>query len=75
MDCSYCKDSYKGRVGIYGVVKNTPALQRIVMEEGSSIEIAEQTHKGGFNDLRISDLLKAMQGTASLGEVSRMARD
>ncbi|WP_427197555.1 type IV-A pilus assembly ATPase PilB [Pseudomonas aeruginosa] len=64
--CENCKGGYKGRVGIYEVVKNTPALQRIIMEEGNSIEIAEQARKEGFNDLRTSGLLKAMQGITSV---------
>ncbi|HHZ6871300.1 TPA: type IV-A pilus assembly ATPase PilB [Pseudomonas aeruginosa] len=73
--CENYKGGYKGRVGIYEVVKNTPALQRIIMEEGNSIEIAEQARKEGFNDLRTSGLLKAMQGITSLEEVNRVTKD
>ncbi|MFR0692547.1 type IV-A pilus assembly ATPase PilB [Enterobacterales bacterium AE_CKDN230030158-1A_HGKHYDSX7] len=73
--CDNCKGGYKGRVGIYEVVKITPALQRIIMEEGNSIQIAEQARKEGFNDLRASGLLKAMQGTTSLEEVNRVTKD
>ena len=73
--CENCKGGYKGRVGIYEVVKNTPALQRIIMEEGNSIEIAEQARRDGFNDLRMSGLLKAMQGVTSLEEINRVTKD
>lgn len=73
--CENCKGGYKGRVGIYEVVKNTPALQRIIMEEGNSIQIAEQARKEGFNDLRASGLMKAMQGVTSLEEVNRVTKD
>lgn len=73
--CENCKNGYKGRVGIYEVVKITPALQRIIMEEGNSIQIAEQARKEGFNDLRNSGLLKAMQGITSLEEVNRVTKD
>lgn len=73
--CENCKGGYKGRVGIYEVVKNTPSLQRIIMEEGNSIEIAEQMLKDGFNDLRTSGLLKAMQGITSLEEINRVTKD
>lgn len=73
--CDNCKGGYKGRVGIYEVVKNTPALQRIIMEEGNSIDIAAQMRKDGFNDLRTSGLLKAMQGVTSLEEVNRVTKD
>lgn len=73
--CDNCKGGYKGRVGIYEVVKNTPALQRIIMEEGNSIDIAAQMRKDGFNDLRASGLLKAMQGVTSLEEINRVTKD
>ncbi|MCL6689236.1 type IV-A pilus assembly ATPase PilB [Pseudomonas sp. R3.Fl] len=73
--CENCKNGYKGRVGIYEVVKITPALQRIIMEEGNSIQIAEQARKEGFNDLRTSGLFKAMQGVTSLEEVNRVTKD
>ena len=73
--CENCKGGYKGRVGIYEVVKVTPALQRIIMEEGNSIDIAAQMRKDGFNDLRTSGLVKAMQGVTSLEEVNRVTKD
>lgn len=73
--CENCKGGYKGRVGIYEVVKNTSSLQRIIMEEGNSIDIATQMRKDGFNDLRTSALLKAMQGVTSLEEVNRVTKD
>ncbi|MEX5451977.1 type IV-A pilus assembly ATPase PilB, partial [Stutzerimonas stutzeri] len=73
--CENCKGGYKGRVGIYEVVKNTPSLQRIIMEDGNSIDISTQMRKDGFNDLRTSALLKAMQGVTSLEEVNRVTKD
>jgi type IV pilus assembly protein PilB len=73
--CENCKGGYKGRVGIYEVVKNTPSLQRIIMEDGNSIDIAAQMRKDGFNDLRRSGLLKVIQGVTSLEEVNRVTKD
>jgi type IV pilus assembly protein PilB len=73
--CEQCNGGYKGRVGIYEVVKNTPALERIIMEEGNSIEISTQMRKDGFNDLRTSGLKKAMQGLTSLEEINRVTKD
>jgi len=73
--CENCKGGYKGRVGIYEVVKNTPALARIIMEDGNSIDISTQMRKDGFNDLRTSALVKAMQGVISLEEVNRVTKD
>lgn len=73
--CEHCNAGYKGRVGIYEVVKSTPALERIIMAEGNSIEISEQMRKDGFNDLRTSGLMKAMQGVTSLEEINRVTKD
>jgi type IV pilus assembly protein PilB len=73
--CEHCNAGYKGRVGIYEVVKSTPALERIIMAEGNSIEISEQMRKDGFNDLRTSGLIKAMQGVTSLEEINRVTKD
>lgn len=73
--CDHCNGGYKGRQGIYEVVRNTQALQRLIMEEGNSIEIAAQMRKEGFNDLRTSGLMKVMQGVTSLEEVNRVTKD
>src|SRR5690606_35696381 len=62
VSCENCKNGYKGRVGIYEVVKNTPSLQRIIMEDGNPIDIAAQMRRDGFNALRRSGLLKVIQG-------------
>lgn len=73
--CKKCSNGYKGRVGIYEVVRITPALARIIMEEGNSIEIADQARAEGFNDLRKSALIKAAAGMTSLEEVNRVTLD
>ncbi|CAI8700263.1 MULTISPECIES: type IV-A pilus assembly ATPase PilB [Pseudomonas] len=73
--CDHCNGGYKGRVGIYEVVKNTPELQRLIMAEGNSLEIDLQMRRDGFDDLRTSGLHKAMQGITSLEEINRVTKD
>lgn len=73
--CDQCNGGYKGRVGIYEVVKKTHALERVIMEEGNALDIAAQMRKDGFPDLRTSALQKAMQGITSLEEVNRVSKD
>ncbi len=73
--CDHCNGGYKGRVGIYEVVKNTPDLQRLIMAEGNSLEIDIQMRHDGFADLRTSGLHKAMQGITSLEEINRVTKD
>ncbi|MBV4523520.1 type IV-A pilus assembly ATPase PilB [Pseudomonas sp. SWRI74] len=73
--CDHCNSGYKGRVGIYEVVRNTADLQRLIMAEGNALQIDDQMRKDGFNDLRTSGLLKAMQGITSLEEINRVTKD
>ena len=71
--CDKCGgDGYKGRVGIYEVVKITDGISRIIMEEGNSIDIGDQCRKEGFNNIQRSGLEKVMQGVTSLEEVNRV---
>ena len=70
--CDKCNKGYKGRVGIYEVVKITPAISKIIMEGGNSLQIAEACQKEGFDDLRRSSLKKVMQGLTSLEEANRV---
>lgn len=73
--CDQCNQGYKGRVGIYEVVRLTPELQKVVMAEGNSLEIAEIAQKEGFKNLRQSGLLKVIQGVTSLEEVNRVTAE
>lgn len=69
-ECDRCKGSgYKGRVGLYQVMPVTEPIQRIIMANGTALDIAIQAQKEGVNDLRRSGLLKVKQGLTSLEEV------
>ncbi|MFT7404252.1 type IV-A pilus assembly ATPase PilB [Zhongshania sp.] len=73
--CERCNKGYKGRVGIYEVVRITPDISRMIMENGNSLEIAAQAQKEGFPNLRQSALKKCAQGVTSLEEVNRVTKD
>lgn len=73
--CDKCNGGYKGRVGIYEVVKVTETLASMIMEEASSIKIAKQAEAEGFRNLRHSALLKVMEGVTSLEEANRVTKD
>ncbi|MGL5005286.1 MAG: type IV-A pilus assembly ATPase PilB, partial [Casimicrobium sp.] len=60
---------YKGRVGIYEVMPVTEEIQKIIMSNGNSIEIAAQAQREGVRNLRQSGLWKVKQGMTSLEEV------
>ena len=73
--CDKCSGGYKGRVGIYEVVKITDRLANMIMEEASSIAIAKQAEEEGFANLRQSALEKVIQGVTSLEEANRVTKD
>jgi type IV pilus assembly protein PilB len=67
--CSACNNGYKGRVGLYQVMPITEEIQRIILNEGSSLDIAAQAQKDGIRDLRQSGLVKVRAGVTTLEEV------
>lgn len=73
--CSQCNSGYKGRVGIYQVMKISDAIGRVIMEGGNAIDIADQARKEGIPDLRESALKKVKAGILSLEEANRVTKD
>ena len=67
--CSMCNNGYKGRVGLYQVMPITEAIQRIILSQGTAIDIADQARKDGVRDLRQSGLVKVRAGVTTLEEV------
>ena len=73
--CPECREGYKGRVGIYEVMKVNAEISKIIMEDGNALEIADASLRAGFNNLRRSGLLKVMQGITTLQEVNRVTSE
>ncbi|MGF6211718.1 type IV-A pilus assembly ATPase PilB [Comamonas sp. 4034] len=67
--CDACNNGYKGRVGIYQVMPVSEEIQRIILRDGSALEIAEQAELEGVRSLRQSGLHKVKKGLTSLEEV------
>ncbi|HEY0489340.1 MAG TPA: type IV-A pilus assembly ATPase PilB [Telluria sp.] len=68
--CERCLGGgYKGRVGIYQIMPISPAIEKIILAHGNSMEIAAQSEAEGVKSLRRSGLMKVKQGLTSLEEV------
>jgi type IV pilus assembly protein PilB len=67
--CSSCNNGYKGRVGVYQVMPITEEIQRIILAEGTSMDIATQAQREGVRDLRQSGLVKVRAGVTTLEEI------
>ena len=73
--CDECNEGYKGRVGIYQVMPMLEEIQKIILQGGNALQIAEVAKAAGINDLRASALLKVKQGLTSLTEIDRVTKD
>jgi type IV pilus assembly protein PilB len=67
--CSMCNNGYKGRVGIYQVMPISEEIQRIILADGSALDIAKQAEAEGVRSLRHAGLHKVRLGVTSLEEV------
>ncbi len=68
--CERCSGSgYKGRVGIYQVMPVSPAIEAIILAQGTALEIEAQARREGVLTLREAGLLKVRQGLTSVEEV------
>jgi type IV pilus assembly protein PilB len=56
-------------------MKISEEMGRIIMNNGTALDLADQAQKEGVNDLRQSGLLKVIQGVTSLEEVNRVTKD
>ena len=73
--CKKCKGGYKGRVGIYEVMPISKLTGEIIMNGGTSLDVANQALKENIWFLRKAGLHKVKKGLTSLEEISRVTRD
>ena len=53
----------------------TEAIQKIILEGGNAMQIADTALRSGVNDLRKSALKKVRDGLTSLAEINRVTKD
>ncbi|OAM32229.1 type IV-A pilus assembly ATPase PilB [Eikenella sp. NML96-A-049] len=74
--CDRCKGKgFKGRAGVYEIMPVTDAMQKIIINNGTEVDIAEQAYADGLVDLRRAGILKAMQGITTLEEILASTND
>jgi len=67
--CNACNNGYKGRIGLYQVMPISDEIQRIILRDGSTLDIADQARREGVKTMRESGLNKVKLGLTSLEEV------
>lgn len=73
--CNACNNGYQGRMGIYEVIKVTPQIANLIMEDGNALDIAKLARSLGFTPLRRSGLNKVLNGLTTVQEVLRITSE
>ncbi|MFP8967873.1 type IV-A pilus assembly ATPase PilB [Pokkaliibacter sp. CJK22405] len=73
--CTRCHQGYKGRVGIYEVLKVSEPIQEVIMKNGSALDISRVAQKEGMLNLRQSGIRKVLHGMTSLEELNRVIKE
>lgn len=71
--CSKCNmKGEKGRIGLFEILKMTPELEEIIIQEPTEIKIAAEAKKQGMITMKQDGMLKVISGDLSLEEVLRV---
>ena len=68
-------NGYKGRIGIYEVLGNTLAIQKLIMAGATSNEIQSQAILEGMMTMQLDGIIKALRGETTVEEVLRVTRE
>ena len=71
--CDSCRNTgYKGRAGIYEMLKVDNNITTLIRDEANARELRESAITSGMNMLRISGAIKVVEGKTTLEEVFRV---
>src|SRR5262249_11794485 len=74
--CETCGHSgYRGRMGIYEVLSNTPTAQKLIVANATSDEIQVQAIKEGMVTMQLDGLIKALRGQTTIEEILRVTSE
>lgn len=74
--CPKCEHTgYKGRIGVYEIMRMTQPLRRIISQRLGAEAIKEQAIKEGMNTLRMSATSYVLDGTTSFSEMVKVSFD
>ncbi|MBI1387907.1 MAG: type II secretion system protein GspE [bacterium] len=71
--CNRCNHTgYKGRTAIFEILRIDGALQRLILNSSSSVEVRDAAGKANLSSLRQVGLEKVMRGITTLEEIERV---
>lgn len=74
--CEECNGvGYKGRVGIYEVLGNSLAVQKLIVSNATSSQIQDQAISEHMITMQIDGLVKALRANTTIEEILRVTKD
>jgi type IV pilus assembly protein PilB len=71
--CPACNNTgFKGRIGLYEVLRVSERIEKLVSRNAPHVEIAQAAREEGMKTLREDGFIKVKQGVTSLEEVMRV---
>jgi len=74
--CDECGHAgYKGRMGIYETLANSPEIQKLIVANATSTDIQNQAIREGMMTMQTDGFIKALRGQTSIEEILRVTRE
>lgn len=74
--CDSCNHTgYRGRMGIYEVLRNTEPIQQLIVGNATSEKLQTQAIEDGMLTMQIDGLVKALRGQTSIEEIMRVTAE
>lgn len=71
--CKFCDNTgYKGRIGIFEVLKIGPEIREIILQNGSSEKLHDKALTLGMSSMQIDGFNKIIKGITTLEEIARV---
>lgn len=68
-------DGFKGRMGIYEVLNNSSAVEKLITANATASEIQAQSIADGMITMQTDGLIKALRGETTIEEVLRVTKE
>lgn len=74
--CPECgHNGYKGRMGIYEVLGNSPSIEKLIISNATSDTIQNEAVNDGMVIMQIDGFIKALRGETTMEEILRVTAD
>lgn len=74
--CENCNHTgFKGRIGIYEVLTNSDAVQKMIITDSTSENIQAEAIKEGMLTMQLDGFVKALRGETTIHEVLRVTEE